>query len=85
MEGGDGVVVLVAGAVVDEGFGEGGFNGGFGCVGTLGEILSRVWSASVGNGGGFFTYHGELQEVQSCAGITVRERRKICNKLQVDK
>lgn len=44
VEGGDGVVVLVAGAVVDEGFGEGGFDGGFGCVGALGEILSNIVS-----------------------------------------
>lgn len=44
VEGGDRVVVLVAGAVVDEGFGEGGFDGGFGCVGALGQILSNLVS-----------------------------------------
>ena len=42
VEGGDGVVVLVAGAVVDEGFGERGFDGRFGCVGALGEVLGMV-------------------------------------------
>lgn len=36
VEGGNGVVVLVAGAVVDEAFGEGGFECGQGRVGVVG-------------------------------------------------